>query len=122
MALIKKWDIEQLYVQNAFLHGDLKESVYMTQPRDFEDPEKPEYVWKLKKSIYGLKQAPRAWFYKFSDFLLDFFQRSFPDQSIFIYHHGSDFIYLVLYIDDMLLTGNNSMLFEKLLISLSTVF
>lgn len=83
----------------------------MVQPPDFEDPARPDYLWKLKKAIYGLKQAPRAWFDKFSMFLLKFgFQCSFPDPSLFIYHHGSDIIYLLLYVDDMILTGNNEKL------------
>ena len=63
----------------------------MKQPPGFEDPSKPDYVYKIKKAIYGLKQAPRAWFDKFSLFLLDFgFACSFPDPSLFVYHKGSD--------------------------------
>lgn len=121
--MTKKWDIKQLDVQNAFLHGDLKETVYLTQPPGFEDPARPDHVWKLKKAIYGLRQAPRAWFDKFSDFVIEFgFQCSFPDPSLFIYHHSSDVIYLLLYVDDMLLTVNNPALIEKLLESLNTVF
>ncbi|XP_033143560.1 uncharacterized mitochondrial protein AtMg00810 [Brassica rapa] len=95
----------------------------MKQPPGFEDPEKPDYVWRLKKAIYGLKQAPRAWFDKFSSFLLDFgFQCSFPDPSLFIFHHGSDVIYLLLYVDDMIITGNNDVLLNKLINQLNTVF
>lgn len=123
VAVSKKWDIRQLDVQNAFLHGDLKETVYMVQPQGFEDPDKPDYVWKLKKAIYGLKQAPRAWFDKFSNFLLDFgFKCSFPDPSLFVYHHGSTVMYLLLYVDDMILTGNDSALLERLLKELNVVF
>lgn len=107
VAVSKKWEIKQLDVQNVFLHGDLQEMVYMKQPPGFVHPERPDYVCRLNKAIYGLKQAPRAWFDKFSSFLLDFgFQCSFPDPSLFVYHHGSDDIYLLLYVDDMLLTGN----------------
>ncbi|CAN7140793.1 unnamed protein product, partial [Brassica rapa subsp. narinosa] len=72
IAVTKKWPLKQLDVQNAFLHGDLKETVYMSQPQGFVDKDRPDYVWKLKKAIYGLKQAPRAWFDKFSSFLLGF--------------------------------------------------
>lgn len=117
VAVTKKWALKQLDVQNAFLHGDLKETLYLSQPPGFVDSEKPDYVWKLKKAIYGLKQAPRAWFDKFSSFLLEFgFTCTFPDPSLFIYHRGSDVIYLLLYVDDMILTGNNNQLLDKLLV------
>ena len=99
VAVTKKWPLKQLDVHNAFFHGDLKDKVFMKQPPCFEDPKKPDYVWRLKKALYGLKQAPRAWFDKFSNFLLDFgFQCSFPDPFLFIYHRGSDVVYLLLYL------------------------
>lgn len=123
VAVTKKWSIKQLDVQNAFLHDDLKESVFMTQPPGFIDASRPDHVWKLKKAIYGLKQAPRAWFDKFSTFLLEFgFECSFPDPSLFVYHKGNDVIYLLLYVDDMILTGNNDSLLQRLIEELSVVF
>lgn len=123
VAVTKGWKIKQLDVQNAFLHGDLKETVFMVQPPGFEDKEKPEYVCRLKKAIYGLKQTPRAWFDKFSNFLLRFgFQCRFQDPSFFVYHQGTDLIYLLLYVDDMLLTGNNSALIDELLHNLNSEF
>lgn len=123
VAVTKSWQIRQLDVQNAVLHGDLKEKVYMVQPPGYVDPSRPDHVWRLKKAIYGLRQAPRAWFDKFSNFLLEFgFQCSFPDPSLFIYHQGTDLIYLLLYVDDMILTGNNEALIERLLQQLSGEF
>ena len=108
--------------KNAFLHGDLEETVYMTQPPGYEDSSRPGYICKLKKAIHGLKQTTRSWFDKFSDFLLEFgFECSFPDPSLFIYHQGTYVIYIFLYVDEMILTRNNNTLLGKLMVSLNTV-
>ena len=69
IAITYGWVIRQLDVKNAFLHGDLHEEVYMTQPQGFVHPDFPTYVCSLNKSLYGLKQAAHAWFHKFSNFL-----------------------------------------------------
>jgi hypothetical protein len=120
VATINKWEIKQLDVKNAFLHGDLKETVYMYQPPGFENQDRPDYVCKLNKAIYGLKQAPRAWFDKFSTFLLEFgFICTYSDPSLFVFLKGRDLMFLLLYMDDMLLTGNNSELLDTLLVSLN---
>ena len=110
-------------VQNAFLHGDLTETVYMRQPAGFVDESKPDHVCHLHKSLYGLKQSPRAWFDKFSTYLMEFgFTCSIPDPSLFVYAKGKDIILLLLYVDDMLITGNNSETLASLLTELNKQF
>ena len=112
VATSKNWSITQLDVKNAFLHGDLKEEVFMIQPPGFEDRAKPNHVCSLKKALYGLKQALRAWFDKFSNYLLEYgFMCSKADPSLFVYHHKGDTLVMLLYVDDILLTGSNPSLF-----------
>lgn len=117
------WPIKQLDVSSAFLHGELKEPVYMSQPAGFVDPQKPDYICKLTKALYGLKQAPRAWFDTFSNFLIDFgFVCSMSDPSLFTYCKDNQFMVLLLYVDDILLTGSDEKLLQALVNKLSTRF
>jgi hypothetical protein len=69
-AVVQGWDIHQLDLKNAFLHGFLFEPVYMQQPPGFEDPHHPLHVCKLNRALYRLKQAPCAWLDRLSSFLL----------------------------------------------------
>ena len=95
----------------------------MRQPPGFEDKEYPEYVCLLHKAIYGLKQAPRAWFDKFSSYLIQFgFVCNTWLPSLFVYQKDRDVIFLLLYVDDMVLTGNNQTLIQRLLKDLSKQF
>uniref|UniRef100_M4DMN8 Integrase catalytic domain-containing protein n=1 Tax=Brassica campestris TaxID=3711 RepID=M4DMN8_BRACM len=122
-ATVNKWDLKQLDVKNAFLHGDLLDTVYMKQPPGFVSEELPDHVCLLHKAIYGLKQAPRAWFNKFSSFLLKYgFICSVKDPSLFIYNRDGIIIFLLLYVDDMVLTGNDKSVIAKLLESLGKEF
>ena len=96
-------------VSNAFLHDILEEDVYMHQPPGYVDSLHPSYVCKLHKSLYGLKQAPRAWFERFIFHLLHLgFIVSLADNSLFIFQYSSTIIYLLLYVDDIIVIGNNS--------------
>lgn len=95
----------------------------MRQPPGFEDKNNPDHVCLLRKAIYGLKQAPQAWFDKFSSFLLEFgFLCNTGDPSLFVYLKGKDVMFLLLYVDDMVLTGNNQELLKQLLNSLKQQF
>jgi hypothetical protein len=112
-----------LDVKNAFLHGTLKEEVYMAQPPGYIDPTHPSHVCRLQKSIYGLKQAPRAWFESFTSQLLHLgFIASTADSSLFIYTNNTVIAYLLLYVDDIVLTSNTPAYLDHLITQLSTVF
>ena len=102
------WSLRQLDVNNAFLHGDLIETVYMTQPPGFKDINKPNHVCRLRKAIYRLKQSPRAWYSALKLAIMGLgFQNSKADSSLFIYCQNSVICYLLVYVDDLVLTGNN---------------
>ncbi|KAI5318258.1 hypothetical protein L3X38_037966 [Prunus dulcis] len=121
MAVYFGWPLRQLDVKNAFLHGVLNETIFMTQPPGFVDPHHPNHVCCLHKAIYGLKQGARAWFHRFSSFIIQYgFTQSRADQSMFVYHHSSQMMVLLLYVDDIVLTGNtHSMLSSFILWALS---
>ena len=86
----------------------------MEQPPGYIDPRFPTHVCLLKKALYGLKQAPRVWFQRFSSFLLTLgFSSSRADTSLFIFHQQSSLIYLFLYVDDIIVTGNNPSLLDS---------
>uniref|UniRef100_A0A2N9E312 Integrase catalytic domain-containing protein n=1 Tax=Fagus sylvatica TaxID=28930 RepID=A0A2N9E312_FAGSY len=117
------WSLRQLDVSNAYLHGSLKEHVFMRQPPGFVDPNHPSHVCLLQKSIYGLRQAPRAWFEKFSSHLLTIgFTASLADPSLFVYKNGSTVIYLLLYVDDIILTGSVPAAIQELIRDLAQAF
>ncbi|RVX11408.1 Retrovirus-related Pol polyprotein from transposon RE1 [Vitis vinifera] len=80
----------------------------MMQPPSFEDNSCPTHVFHLQKALYDLKQAPRAWFHKLNSFLLQLgFQCSRTNASLFYFHFASDIIILLIYVDDILITGSN---------------
>nr|GEV50301.1 DNA helicase INO80 isoform X2 [Tanacetum cinerariifolium] len=110
-------------IQNAFLHGNLKEQVYMKQPPGFIDPQRPNHVCLLHKSLYGLKQAPRAWFERLSKALFDLgFKGSKTDPSLFIYSRGDTLLYILVYVDDIIVTGNNKGTIDNIICQLGSAF
>lgn len=108
LAATRGWNIQQIDINNAFLNGDLEETIYMEQPPGFEDPLYPHYVCKLDKSLYGLKQAPRAWYDKLRSYLVTMgFQRSSSDFSLFFRHKEDALTLILVYVDDILVTGDS---------------
>ncbi|KAL0561798.1 hypothetical protein IC582_002241 [Cucumis melo] len=100
------WDLFQMDVKNAFLQGDLEEEVYMTPPPGYFETSK---VCKLRKAIYGLKQSPRAWYAKLSTFLTENnFKKSTADCSVFIRKNGDSITIILVYVDDIIISGNNN--------------
>jgi hypothetical protein len=123
LAVNFDWIIKQLDVSNAFLQGHLTKEVYMEQPTGFIDKAHPTMVCKLHKSIYGLKQAPRAWFNRLSTFLLELgFKGSLVDTSLFIYLQGSIQIYMLVYVDDILITGTHPQVIQSIIAQLQQEF
>ncbi|GKE01354.1 ribonuclease H-like domain-containing protein [Tanacetum coccineum] len=123
LAVSHKWPIHQVDVKNAFLNGDLSETVYMHQPPGFVDSRYPHHVCLLQRSLYGLKQAPRAWFQRFVGYATRVgFYHSRCDSSLFIYRQGSQVAYLLIYVDDIILTTSSPTLLQQIIDSLHSKF
>ena len=109
MVSMQSWPLYQLGIKNVFLHGNLAEKIYMEQPPGFVAQGESGLVCRLRHSLYSLKQSPRAWFGRFSFVAQEFnMTRSTADRSIF-YHHTSSgkYIYLIVYVDDIVIMGND---------------
>lgn len=106
VAAARQWGLHQMDVKNAFLHGELQEEVYMQPPPGL--PHEPNQVCKLRRALFGLKQAPRAWFEKFSNAILQYgFTQSFCDSVMFVRSSEKGIVILLLYVDDMVITGSD---------------
>jgi hypothetical protein len=117
------WPIQQLNVKNAFLHGTLSETVFCYQLTGFTDPAHPDLVYRLHKSLYGLKQAPRAWYNRFATYLTTLgFIEAKMDTSLFIFRHDSDTVYLLLYVDDIILTASSTELLRRTIFAIQREF
>lgn len=115
LALQFNWPLRQLDISNAFLHGKMDIPVYMSQPPGFTDSAAPSSVCLLRRTIYGLRQAPRAWYNALSSALLAFgFVQSMADSSLFIYNRGIIRIFVLAYVDDLIITGSCSAVIAKI--------
>lgn len=135
VAAMQDWYTFQMDVTNAFLHGDLHECVYMKMPKGYThfgsrielntEAKKPSSttVCKLKKSLYGLKQAPRQWFSKLSLTLVEFgYNQSKADYSLFTKTRHDNITLILVYVDDLLISGNSLEEIQKLKDMLSHAF
>jgi hypothetical protein len=108
VVVSRGWCLRQLDVQNVFLYGVLEVDVFMHQPHDFHGLSKTHYLCKLDKALYGLNQAPRAWYSWLSHKLQSL--ESIPskvDISLFFYQKGSDTIYVLVYVDDIIVVSSS---------------
>nr|GEX26722.1 hypothetical protein [Tanacetum cinerariifolium] len=102
-AAHKSFTLFLMDVKTAFLHGSLKEDVYVCQPEGFIDADHPSHVYKLKKALYGLKQVPRAWYDELSMFLLqNHFFKGTVDLKLFIRRFDDDILVVQVYVDDII--------------------
>ena len=117
------WKVHQMDVKSAFLYSDLQEEVYMMQPSGFKVAGQEQKVCRLAKAIYGLKQAPRAWYMKIDQYLTDHgFQQSPSDANLYIKHTGDDILFVVVYVDDLIITGSSTHLINEIKQDLCNTF
>lgn len=122
LALSNNWSIRQIDINNAFLNGDLSEVVYMTQPPGFVQGDS-SLVCRLNKALYGLKQAPRAWFQKLQTYLFELgFTSAKFDVSLFTKFSRAETLLVLVYVDDIIITGSSASAINQLVHSLNTRF
>ncbi|XP_074306310.1 uncharacterized protein LOC141641553 [Silene latifolia] len=108
VAAINRWELHQMDVHNAFLHGDLSKEVYMRLPPGFSKGKEGK-VCRLRKSLYGLRQAPRCWFAKLGSALRAYgFIQSYSDYSLFSYTKAEVCVHVLVYVDDLVIVRNNT--------------
>jgi len=108
--MLEDWEIHQMDIKSAFLHGELEEEIYMEQPIGFVTAGKEHLVCRLQKALYGLKQASRAWNLQFHGVLTELsFTQTYSDAGVYVYHlrEGDDSLFAILYVDDITILGNS---------------
>ncbi|GKA08928.1 putative ribonuclease H-like domain-containing protein [Tanacetum coccineum] len=118
-ASFKDFVVYQMDVKSVFLYGKIEEEVYVCKPPGFEDPDFPDRVYKVEKTLYGLHHAPRAWYETLSTYLWDNrFQRGKIDMTLFIKRYKGDILLVQVYVDDIIFGSTKKELciaFEKLM-------
>ena len=123
LAAARGWEVHHLDVKTAFLNGELKENVYVSQPEGYIVKGSETKVYKLKKALYGLKQAPRAWNEKLNKTLGDLkFVRCTKEPSIYRLNKDSHLLLVAVYVDDLLITGSKVELIDEFKRNMSTKF
>jgi hypothetical protein len=113
LATKMKWKLHQTDVKTAFLNSVIKEEVYIEQPQGFEGEYRRSHVYILKKFLYGLKQAPRAWYGRIDSFLTSLgFTKSKADSNLYFKIMNNEPVILLLYVDDLFLTGEEKLMVE----------
>ncbi|MCR2847927.1 hypothetical protein KN825_15195, partial [Weizmannia coagulans] len=114
IATYYDYEIWQMDVKTTFLNGNLLEDVYMTQPEGFVQSKDSNKVCKLQRSIYGLKQASRSWNLRFDESVKEFgYIKNEDEPYVYKKSSGSTIVFLVLYVDDILLIGNDIPTLQK---------
>ncbi|RVW38219.1 Retrovirus-related Pol polyprotein from transposon TNT 1-94 [Vitis vinifera] len=117
------WPLHQLDVKNVFLHGDLEEEIYMDIPPGYTATSEAKITCRLQRALYGLKQSPRAWFGRLSSTMRKYgFQQSNSDHTLFLKHRLGKITALIVYVDDMIITGDDVEEISRLQDQLSTEF
>ena len=123
LAAAKRWNIHHMDVWTAFLHGLLREQVFMTQPPGFRANGHEQFVCRLNRSLYGLKQSPYAWYNRIDAALRRIGLRcSTSDPNMYYMHQDGETLILMLYVDDLFITGSNDKLIAWLKRFLHTEF
>ncbi|GJQ93145.1 retrovirus-related pol polyprotein from transposon TNT 1-94 [Tanacetum coccineum] len=122
-AAHKNITIYQMDVKTAFLNGELKREVYVSQPEGFVDQDNPSNVYKLKKALYGLKHAPRAWYDMLSSFLISQqFSKGTIDPTLFTRHAGNNLLLVQIYVDDIIFSSTNTSMCNEFANQMTTKF
>ncbi|KAF3658225.1 hypothetical protein FXO37_14525 [Capsicum annuum] len=123
VALRHNWNLRQLDVNNAFLQDNLDEEVYMAQPLGFTSDDKSTHICRLRKTIYGLKQAPRAWYNALTGYLSSIgFSKTKSDASLLIRQGLGDTIFVLVYVDDIIVTRSNTFHVDQVIASIASQF